>query len=221
MKISLKCAGLLIVALFIFFLPALSHARIASPPPELTSIFNDFAELETAFKSGNWDGALSATGKIDMTFNRMLPQLKKDLKTNPEKTYNEISNNIKKSLNEKSSVATQRNFIELHRFIFTLSSNYEYKTRPIFIVIGKYIAEAEEANNIKNYHRVVSELDEIITIFGFVENYLDNKAAKRQKVEGIKTILNEIRVAGINKKSDTIKTGLKSLKKMLTSLIQN
>jgi hypothetical protein len=78
----------------------MSHAKLASPPPQLTSIFMDFAEFKAAFKNGNWDDAQKATGKISEKFNQMLPQLKREIKGDPEKTFQGIMDSLNHFVNK-------------------------------------------------------------------------------------------------------------------------
>lgn len=216
---NFKSVIALFVALLIGFAPVSSHARLASPPPQLTIIFDDMSAFEAAFKSGNWDKARSAAGRIDKTFNQMLPQLKRDLNDNTEKTYSEIINKIKLSTDNKTADITQIHFIELHYFIFSIISKYEYKTPPVLTIINKYIAETEEAIKVGNYTRVVSEMDEIISMFSFVENHMLRTDSMRRDAGDIKGKLKEIRLAGLNKQNDAVKNGISSLKTMLAALL--
>lgn len=220
MKSNFKAVVVFCTALFIVFTSLPSHARLPSPPPQLTSVFMDVAEFETAFKSDKWDKALASTGKINTKFNQMLPQLKKEIKGNTESFFREIMGRLEQSVKKKDQDKTEKNFIELHKYILTLISNYEYKTPPIFIIINKYIGEAEEALEQKRYGRVLSEVEEISFLFSFAESHLENRDTRRKHIESIKLKLQEIKAAAQYKKSEAAKTGIKSLKKMMSDLIK-
>jgi hypothetical protein len=102
--------------------------------------------------------------------------------------------------------------------VLTLISNYAYKTPPIFIIINKYIAEAEEALEKKRYDRVLTEVEEVTFLFYFAESHLENRDTRRKQIGEIISKLNEIRSAAQNKKNKPVKTGLKSLKKMVSGV---
>jgi len=220
MRHYFTAAVAVVVTLFTIFPASMSHAKLASPPPQLTSIFMDFAEFEAAFKNGKWDDAQEATGKISDKFNQMLPQLKREIKGDSEKTFQGIMDSLNHSVNKRDKDKTQTLFIELHKFVLTLISNYAYKTPPIFIIINKYIAEAEEALEKKRYDRVLSEVEEITFLFYFAESHLENRDTRRKQIGEIISKLNEIRGAAQNKKSEAAKRGLISLKKMLSALVR-
>ncbi len=205
---------------FALFTAAQSHAKLSSPPPQLTGIFMDFAEFEAAFKSGNWKEAQEATGKIRGKFNQMLPQLKKDIKGNPEKTFLGIMAGLNQSVKNQDKGTTQKLFIDMHKYVLTLISNYDYKTPPIFIIINKYIKEAEEALEQKKYDRVLSEVEEITFLFSFAESHLESRDTRRKQIDDIKAQLLEIKSAAQFKKGEPVKNGFKTLKKMLSELIR-
>jgi hypothetical protein len=220
MKIFLKMASVAVFALCTLFYTSQSHAKLPSPPAQLTGIFMDFAEFEAAFKNDKWEDARRATAKISEKFNQMLPQLKNEIKSDPEKTFQGIISNISQSVKSQDKDKTEKLFIELHKFVLSLISNYNYKTPPIFIIINKYIAEAEEALEKKRYDRVISEVEEITFLFTFAENHLESRDTRRKQIEEIRVKLREINSAATYKKSDAVKSGIKTLKKMLSDFIK-
>ncbi|MDD2853026.1 MAG: hypothetical protein PHY09_14165 [Desulfuromonadaceae bacterium] len=216
-----KSAVMVVVTLFMIFPATMSHAKLASPPIQLTSIFMDFAEFEAAFKNGNWNDAKENTGKISDKFNQMLPQLKREIKGDQEKIFQGIMGKLNHSVTIQDKEKTQKLFIELHKFVLTLISNYAYKTPPIFIVINKYIGETEEALENKRYDRVLSEVEEISFLFSFAESHFDNRDTRRKQIGEIISKLREIKVAAQNKNNESVKTGIISLKKMLSALVRH
>lgn len=220
MKILVKFAVAAVFMAVSLGMAVQSHAKLSSPPAQLTGIFMDFAEFEAAFKSDKWSEAQEAIGKISAKFNQMLPQLKKDIKGDPEKTFQGIIGSLNQSVKKQDNEKAQRHFIELHRFVLSLISNYNYRTPPIFIIINKYIGEAEEALEKKKYDRVISEVEEISFLFSFAESHLENRDTRRKQIEEIKSKLQEIKGAAQYKKSDQARVGIKSLKKMLSDLIR-
>jgi len=219
MKLNCKFISMLLLALFVFISPPHSHAKLASPPQELTLIFEDFSAFEISFKSSDWEKAQKSFDKIDATFKKMLPQLEKEIGGNIVEAYYDISSHLEKSVKQRDLDATSTFYIQLHKCIFTLINRYEYKTPPVIIIIDKYIDEAQEALEEKRYSRVASEMEEILYLFYFVEQYLDNKDAKRQELRAIKAKIEEIMMAAQNKKGKPAKIGIKSLKKMLSDLV--
>lgn len=196
-----------------------SHARPENPPPQLTKIFKDMSMFETAFKSGNWDTAMRAADKIDKTFNQMSPQFKRELYGYTDNDYNYLYNNIKVGIKSRNVVKVEFHFIELHDLVFSLIAKYDYKIPPIITIINKYIHEAEEAANKNNYSRVVSEMNEIIALFNFVEKHLLRIDTMRSDGKKIRAKLGEIRSAGLTKQNEVIKEGIISLKNMMDALL--
>ena len=117
MNKCLNSIAVLLVTLVVIFIAIPSYAKLASPPPQLTAIFKDLAEFESAFKADKWDDALKATGKIDSTFKQMLPQLKKDIKGNIELNYSSTFSGLKQSVTSQNHDATQKYFLEFHHKI--------------------------------------------------------------------------------------------------------
>jgi hypothetical protein len=220
MKSNFNVAIVLCSVFFIAITALPSHAKLSSPPSQLTSVFADIAEFETAFKSEKWEEALGSTGKINTKFNQMIPQLKKEIKGNTENFFREIMGKLEQSVKKRDQEKTEKNFIELHKYILTLIGNYEYKIPPIFIIINKYIGEAEEALEQKHYSRVLSEIEEISFLFSFAENHLDDRDTRLKQIAAIKTKLQEIKAAAQFKKNEAAKIGIKSLKKMMSDLIK-
>lgn len=212
MKSNFNLAVLLLIALVSGFSIVPAHALLASPPPGLTAIFDDMTVFETAFKAGKWDKAKRAAGMIDKTVNQMMPQLKRDLNGDTEKIYKGIIYNIKQSTEKRNNAKVQFHFIELHYFIFSLISKYEYTSPPVFTIINKYIIETEEALESKKYTRVISELDEITDMVSFVQNHLVRNDAMRGYVDEIKAKLKETRVAAQSKHYEEVRDGISSLK---------
>jgi hypothetical protein len=218
MKPYFKFAVMIIVTIISLLPACLSHAKLSSPPSQLTGVFVDFSVFEAAFKNDKWDDAQGAAGRISDKFNQMLPQLKREIKGDPEKTFRAIMSGLSQSVYKHDKEKTEKYFIDLHTFTLSLIRNYEYKISPVFIIINKYIAEAEEALEIKRYDRVLSEVDEIASLLSFAEDHFDCRDTRRTQFDEIELRLREIKSAAQNKKSDSVKTGIKSLKKMLSEL---
>ncbi|MFZ4859999.1 MAG: hypothetical protein ACOYL3_26850 [Desulfuromonadaceae bacterium] len=220
MNRHVRSALVMIVTIIALLTASLSHARLPSPPPQLTGIFMDFSLFEAAFKNDRWDEAQAATGRINDKFIQMLPQLKREIKGNPEKTFQTIKDSLNRSVLKHDKEKTQKLFIDLHTFTLSLIRNYEYKIPPVFIIINKYIAEAEEALENKRYDRVMSEVEEITSLFSFAENHFDNREIRRMQIDDIRLKLQEIKSSAQNKKSDSVKSGIISFKRMLSELLR-
>lgn len=220
MKSFFKFAVVVMIAIISLLPGKPANAKLASPPPQLTSVFMDFSVFEAAFKNDKWSDAQSAVGKISDKFNLMLPQLKREIKGDPEKVFQGIMDGLNQSVQKQDKEKTGKLFIDLHTFTLSVINNYEYKIPPVFIIINKYIAEAEEALENKKYDRVLSEVEEITSLFSFAENHFDNLDSRQAQVNNIKLKLRDIKSAARNKKSDSVKSGIKSLKKMLSELLR-
>ena len=219
MKHIFRSLRALLFALVLALSSTPSHARSVNPPAQLTSIFKDMSRFETAFKSHKWDKAISAINKIDNTFNQMSPQLKKDIYSYTDNNYKDIINNTINALISKDISKVEIDFIELHNLVFSLISKYDYKIPPIMTMIENYIQEADDAANINNYYRVMSEIDEIDALFYFVEKHLLRIDTMRSDGKKIRAKLSEIKLASINKQDELIKEGIKSLKQMVSALM--
>lgn len=212
-KTTLAC-----IALLTMFFANVAAARVNFPPPQLTSIFMDISEFETAFKSDKWQEARGAANKITSQFNQMLPQLKKDIKSDSEKAFITITTKLNMAVEKRETAETEKYFVELHTFLLSLISNYEYKVPPVFSLINRYIGEAEEALVRRRYKRVLSELDEIASLFSFAESHLADRDVKRKNIEEIYAKLRSAMAAARSKKSDVVKSEIGSVKKLLPAL---
>ncbi len=208
----------ILLVLQIFFPAGLLYAKPA-PPEKLIKIFEYVSRLEEDFKSGEWDEANKVTNTISSAFKEVLPQLKKTFKVDILKTFNERLSNLRQAIQKKNMEAAEDNYIALQELILTIMNNYEYKVPPVFVIINKYLQEAETALKKKDFKRVVSEMHEIGDFF-YGSNYLlREKGVRHKDIEEFSATIREVWAAGRAKDATTVQNGITKLKKMSSTFL--
>ena len=143
-----------------------------------------------------------------------MPQLKKTFKVDILTTFNQRLSNLRGAIQEKNMEATEDNYIALQELLLTIMNNYEYKVPPVFVIINKYLQEAETALKKKDFKRVVSEMHEIGDFF-YGSNYLlREKGVSHKDIEEFNATIREVWAAGREKDAKAVKNGITKLKKM-------
>ncbi len=93
-------------------------------------------------------------------------------------------------------------------------NNYEYRVPPVFVIINKYLKEAETALKKKDFKRVVSEMHEIGDFFYGANYLLKEKGVQHKDVEEFSATIQEVWAAGKSKDATTVQNGKTKLKKM-------
>ena len=218
MNIKHASVVMLFTVLTLIASSATVHSQTGTMPSQLANIFPDISVFENAFKSGDWKKAKSAADSIDKKFRKLIPKIKQDLYGFTEKEYDAIMSHMRDGVVNKNSYTVQSKFIELHEYLLKIISKYDYKIHPLIEIVNKYVKEAEEANNKGNYGRIVSEMDEIMSLFKLVENNLLRTDAMRDDGKKIKATIGEIRSAGLQREKQAVKEGISSLKAMMSLL---
>ncbi len=212
-------AFIILIVLQIFFPAGLLHAKQA-PPEKLIKIFEHLSKLEEKFKSEEWDGAIKETDTVSSTFKEVLPQLKKTFKVDILTTFNQRLRNLRQTIQRKNVEATQDNYIALQELLLTIMNNYEYKVPPVFVIINKYLQEAETALKKKDFKRVVSEMDEIGDFFYGANYLLKEKGVRHKDIEEFSATIRAVWAAGRAKDAKTVQHGITKLKKMSSGFLK-
>jgi len=218
--VRMKLGAILTVLSVLMFSAGPMQARGAAPPPQLMDIFQDFSSLEAKFKNNRWEEAVESTNEIASTFRKILPDLKKTVKVDIEKDFFSRLSNLKQSLKKRDVQQTEIKYIELHKMIFALLDNYEFKVPPIISVIDTYIGEAGEAVERDDFKRVVSEMNEVEDFFYQAALDLNERHAQLVDTEEFKSIVRDVREAGRNRDKKRAEAGIDKLRKLSAKFIK-
>jgi len=210
---------------FLFFAASLIFAaepvlRKPPPPPQLAAIFEDFSRLEANFKSGKWKDAIKATDRVYSTFAKILPQLKEHVLDDFIKEFSATMANLRNSLTKKDMQGAEEQYIRIQKLFLVIMGNYDYKVPPIMLIIDKYVFEAEQALEKKNFKRVVSEMDEVGDFFYMAEYLLRDKGAQFKDIVEFRRAVRVVRAAGEDKNSKEAEAGIKTLKALSDGFIR-
>lgn len=196
------------------------QARGAVPPPRLMDIFQNLSSVEAKFKTGRWHDAIEATTGVLTTYKEILPELKKTVKVDIEADFTSRLMGLRQSLEKKDLRQAERNYIDLHKMIFALLDNYEFKVPPIMMIIDKYIDEAREAAEKRDFKRVVSEMNEVEDFFYQAGQDLSGQHASLVDIEEFKSTVREVREAGKTGSKPKVLSGVAKLKMLSARFIK-
>jgi hypothetical protein len=195
------------------------QAKATVPPPKLIVLFEDFSKLEAKFKSNRWSEALNATDELKKTFGKLLPELKKTVNLNVEKDFDARLTELRSAIKRKDAKATETAYIEMHRLVFALMDNFIYPVPPVLTIVDKYIGEAAEAEQLNDYARVASEMEEIDDFFFQAGPELMEKHARAIDTEEFKSAARDVRAAGIAHDKEKIRAGIATMKRLSAGFI--
>lgn len=180
------------VIILVFFPPA-CHAK-PLPPRELSLMFEHFSTLEKEYESGKWDKALMTIDQIQKMLMNMLPELKKEVKTDIAHSFAFLTDKLRVSIMGRNSEETEKYYIVLQMMLFHIMDLYEYHMPPALPVIRKYIEEARDALKKGYLNDVRSEMNEIEMLFSKIEEQLSSKGAETKDTEKFSAVARKVHV---------------------------
>lgn len=217
MKVAAMVAAALMFALLSYPSPAVAKPQ---PPKELQEIFRTIEQIETGFKSGAWDKALSFTGRVETQFKAISDRIRKDANPTIVNDLEIVLKNFRISLVQKDPGRSNNGLIMLQRLLFEIMMAYDYKKPPIFTVIDQYIGEAAESAEKSDFTNVVSEMKEVDALFRLSRQLLAERGARIGDMDEVASLIQETIQAGSagdRKASESLLKKLRAKHKAVTA----
>jgi len=215
-SLFINLTTILCAALLLSSLPAAAAAK-PKPVDGLLEMFNEFNELEDAFRENEWDEALKAIKKIEEKYKEMIPKLKSDVDEKVLHKFSFILGSFKKASQKKDSEEVEKPFVMLQKLFIEIMGNYDYPSPPGMIVMNLWINEAKEYLEKGNMKGVEEEMEEIDELKETIEASLNQDQA--EKLEELCEIAEKIEKLADDKDAEAIEKALSEMKGIVGQFI--
>lgn len=153
----------LVVTLFMLLVVPVC-AEKPEPSEELANLFTNVVAIEDAVGEGAWPRALKSTEEVEEILTGLAPSIRNAAGGKVYLGLEEDITQLQTAIRRRDKMAVMNQLISMQKNIFHTMQAYNYYVHPAFLVIQRYVVEAVEAAEKKDFGRVVHEMKEIANI---------------------------------------------------------
>jgi len=214
-------AAIIVLLAVLIAPPCVSAVELTGNEAVVVEMFESFYELESEFRSGNWEEAREEFKKVEATYKKVLKTLRGQVGS---KLFRETSSALKEfraMMDKKDAEALEVPYMKVQNHFMDIMEQLDYPSPPVLIIIDMYIEEAKEFLGKDELNQVAEEMEEIEH---FKYRALDKARAAgmdAKKLEPLFELAEDVnRLADKGKKKSDISRKLKQMEGIISGYVK-
>jgi len=207
------------VLFFVLFQPSLVWSK-PKPVEGIYKMFDAFNKLETELRDDRWDDSINTINYIQNYYGNLSKILKVTVN---EKIVNKFGfhiSSLKSKVRGRNLEGIETDYMEMQRLFIDIMDHYEYQVPPAIIILGRYLDEAKEGLEEKEFSETVEEMKEIAGLRSKVERAFSELGLSADTIDNFFNTVTKVEKAANEKNEIEARTGLQELENILYPFIQ-
>lgn len=212
----------------LFIVPALfftfnAPAAWCKPPPlsGIFQMFDAFNDLESEFRSEEWEAAEQTILGIQAYYSRLSHELKKGIDNKTVHKFGFLITRLKNKIETRELEAVDDTYMKLQSLFLEIMDQYDYPVPPAIIIYNRYIDEALEGLARGDFLEAAEEMKELVELRDHGDKALEQKAVSTAERNTFFATIENAEKAARDKNPLATKEHLQKLKLFINNYLPN